>query len=92
MISRKTQAIPARLGPPPPQRRWATHPPAPACSPECIVELDDPRGRHSTSPNCPGRHEPNRTMINLGLEQTGIRGYTAPMLPVDGPRTPGVPG
>ena len=48
--------------------------------------------RHSTSSNCPGSYEPNRNMINLGLATARIRRYTAPMLPVGGPRTPGVPG
>ena len=37
-----------------------------------------------------GSPEPERNMINFGLEQAGIRGYTAPMLPVDGPRAPGM--
>ncbi len=67
-------------------------PPAPACSPECIAELEDPRARNSTSPSCPGSHEPARNMPISVLSRPGSGGIHAPMLPVNGQRDPGVPG
>jgi hypothetical protein len=42
--------------------------------------------RKSTSPNCPGSHEPEPNIFNFGLAKAGIAGYHARMLPADGPR------